>query len=177
MGLDSVEFVMAVEEAFQIAIPDSEAERMATPRHLVDYVMTRLGETDQRVCLEQRAFYRLRRAAMRVFGVTRSAVQVGTRWEHLLPPKQRRHNWTLLQHAAGITPWPSLTLWGNYRAALATVGGTARYLSSYAPAALKGDGGWSRMQVEDAIRRLMAEHLAIREFDWDDHFGKDLGVD
>lgn len=31
MGLDGVEFVMAVEEAFQIAIPDEDAQRMLTP--------------------------------------------------------------------------------------------------------------------------------------------------
>jgi hypothetical protein len=78
---------------------------------------------------------------------------------------------------AGVTPWPSLTLWGNDRGSSATVGATARHLASYAPAALKGDAGWSRPQVEDAIRRLMAEHLAIHDFDWDDHFAKDLGVD
>ena len=62
MGLDSVEFVMAVEEAFQIAIPDGEAERMLTPRQVVDYILGRLGAAERRVCLEQRAFYRLRRA-------------------------------------------------------------------------------------------------------------------
>jgi hypothetical protein len=166
-----------VEEAFQIAIPDSEAERMATPRQVVDYVVARLGGAEQRVCLEQRAFYRLRRAAIRVFGVARPAVQVGTRWEEILPPRQRRHNWKLLHQAAGISPWPSLTLWGSYPASVGTVGATARYLSSYAPAALKGDAGWSREQVEDAIRRLMGEHLAIRDFEWDDQFARDLGVD
>jgi hypothetical protein len=177
MGLDSVEFVMAVEEAFQIAIPDDEAERMVTPRHVVEYVVARLGGAQQQLCLEQRAFYRLRRAAVRVFGVARSAVQVGTNWEEILATRQRRHNWKLLQHATGVTPWPSLTWLGNYRASLITVGGTARYLASHAPAALQGDSGWSRRQVEEAIRRLMAEHLAIREFEWDDHFVKDLEVD
>jgi acyl carrier protein len=35
MGLDGVEFIMAVEEAFQIAIPDEDSEQMRTSGDVV----------------------------------------------------------------------------------------------------------------------------------------------
>ena len=38
MGLDGVELVMAFEEEFGISIPDSAAEKMVTPRHVIDFV-------------------------------------------------------------------------------------------------------------------------------------------
>jgi len=38
MGLDSVELVMALEEEFGVRIPDSEAERMLTPRRVIDWM-------------------------------------------------------------------------------------------------------------------------------------------
>ena len=37
-SLDTVELVMAVEEAFDIEIPDNEAEKMRTVQDLIDYI-------------------------------------------------------------------------------------------------------------------------------------------
>lgn len=39
MGTEAVELVMAFEEEFGISIPDSAAEKMVTPRHVVDFVV------------------------------------------------------------------------------------------------------------------------------------------
>lgn len=38
MGLDSVELVMAFEYEFGVSIPDAEAEKMATPRKVIDWL-------------------------------------------------------------------------------------------------------------------------------------------
>ncbi|MFO1486728.1 MAG: phosphopantetheine-binding protein [Verrucomicrobiaceae bacterium] len=49
MGLDSVELVLAFEEEFGIAIPDSAAENMRTPRDVIDFVVKerqRVAELD-----------------------------------------------------------------------------------------------------------------------------------
>lgn len=49
MGLDSVELVLAFEEEFGIAIPDSAAEKMRTPRDVIDFVVKerqRVAELD-----------------------------------------------------------------------------------------------------------------------------------
>jgi acyl carrier protein len=40
-SLDTVELVMAVEEAFDIEIPDNEAEKMRTVQDLIDYIEKR----------------------------------------------------------------------------------------------------------------------------------------
>ena len=41
-SLDAVEIIMAVEEAFNIGIPDEEAEKFCTVRDIVDYVEARI---------------------------------------------------------------------------------------------------------------------------------------
>ena len=41
MGLDGVELVMAIEEEFGCDITDPEAERVATPRDLIDLLMAK----------------------------------------------------------------------------------------------------------------------------------------
>lgn len=38
MGLDTVELVLACEEEFNLVISDGDAEKMQTPRHVIDYV-------------------------------------------------------------------------------------------------------------------------------------------
>ena len=42
MGLDSVSLILAFEEAFQISIPDHEAEKLRTPRDVIDCISARL---------------------------------------------------------------------------------------------------------------------------------------
>jgi hypothetical protein len=177
MGLDSVEFVMAVEEAFQVAIPDDTAEQMRTPGDVVDYVLARVGEAEGRTCLEQRAFYRLRQAAMRTIGVARKVVHPDTRWVDILPSRQLRHNWNLLHHATGLPQWPRLTWRGKLPPEVGTVGLTARYLEAHARAALQGAAPWTRGMVEETVRRLMLERLGIKQFRWDQQFVRDLDVD
>ena len=41
MGLDLVETVYRIEEEFEIRILDGDAELIATPRQLIDYLMSR----------------------------------------------------------------------------------------------------------------------------------------
>ena len=37
-SLDTVELVMALEEEFDIEIPDEDAEKIATVQHAIDYI-------------------------------------------------------------------------------------------------------------------------------------------
>lgn len=41
-SLDCVEFTMAVEEEFEIEIPDEDAEKLLTVQQVIDYVETKL---------------------------------------------------------------------------------------------------------------------------------------
>ncbi len=179
MGLDLVEFTIAVEDAFQVAIPDADAAKVRTPAQLVDYLMARLPRSDSTACLEQRAFYAVRQAGIRVLEAPRSTFRPDIQWDDLIPPGQRRDYWRLLHNAAGTSKWPRLTLFGKFHRGTGTIGGTARYLATYTPGALKRDDrkGWSRAEVEHVIRLLMAEEFGIADFRWDQEFVRDLGLD
>jgi hypothetical protein len=43
-SLDSVEVLIAVEEAFDVKITDAEAEAMATPRDVIDWLLPRVND-------------------------------------------------------------------------------------------------------------------------------------
>jgi acyl carrier protein len=177
MGLDGVEFVMAVEEAFGLAIPDEDAQKLFTPGDIVQYLEARLslGAT---ACLEQRAFHALRRAGVGVLDRPRSAFRPSTPWDSVLPSGKRREAWKQLHQAVGVSPWPRSWVLGSLPRDQVTVGDTARYLATYAAAALQPpDGGWSRTQIEQIVTRLISEQLGINEFAWHARFVDDLGVD
>jgi acyl carrier protein len=76
MGFDSVELVMKVEETFDVAIENSEAEKISTPGLLIDLVMSKVGRTSHAVCLTQRAFHRVRGCLIRQSGFRRGQIRL-----------------------------------------------------------------------------------------------------
>lgn len=48
MGLDLVEYAMRIEEEFEIEIPDEVAEKLITPKDVIDYVLSRIGNQKSR---------------------------------------------------------------------------------------------------------------------------------
>jgi hypothetical protein len=176
MGLDLIEFTLAVEDSFGISIPQAELVQMDTPRRVIDYLATRLPTAARDLCFEQRAFYRLRDGVTRAFGVPRERVQTDTRWEALLGSLDRRRRWKLMQHAIAAPNWPAAPLWGTYSGNARTVGATARYLAAYVPnALLESSEGWTRGMIARVITALMSYELAVTEFTEDSRFGADLG--
>ena len=176
MGLDLIEFTLAVEDSFGISIPDADLVQMDTPRRVIDYLVTRLPSASRELCLEQCAFYRLRDGAARAFGVPRERVQTETPWEALLGSTDRRRRWNLLQHAVAVPSWPRLPLWGTYSGDASTVGATARYRAGYAPNALKPRSeGWTRSEIARVLTALIGYELAVTEFTEDSRFVADLG--
>lgn len=102
MGLDGVEIVMAVEDRFGIAIEDSDAEKMLTPRDLIDCVMRKVGYTDHAQCLTQRAFNRLRASLMRKLGLKRNQIKPTTLLADLFPRNNSREQIQLILDDLGI---------------------------------------------------------------------------
>jgi acyl carrier protein len=92
MGLDGVEMVMAIEEAFDIQIEDSEAEKLVTPRMVIDCVLSKVAVANSTACLTQRAFNLFRKALLRDGGLKRSDITPGARLS-LLIPKTHRTGW------------------------------------------------------------------------------------
>jgi acyl carrier protein len=108
MGLDAVEIVMAIEDAFDISIENSEAEKILTPRQLIDLVQSKVLVATSRVCLTQRAFNLLRKSLLRNGQWKRADIAPATRLSVLIPRPQRQ---ALLQQTAlelGIKKPPGL---------------------------------------------------------------------
>jgi acyl carrier protein len=103
MGLDAVEIVMKVEETFDIAIADSEAEKIVTPGQLIDLIQSKVERTDHAACLTQRAFYRLRASLVRQLGVHRSKIKLETSLATLFPRPNRRTNFHAVAADIGVT--------------------------------------------------------------------------
>ena len=99
MGLDIVEYVTAVEEFFDVRMPDAELREVRTPRDLAEVVQRQLpSKPTSYGCLSQRAFYRVRRAVVDAepnlerralrpdtpchsLSTSAEPVQIGHRWE------------------------------------------------------------------------------------------------
>jgi acyl carrier protein len=90
MGLDAVEIVMAIEEAFDIQIEDSEAELLLTPRDVIGLVLLKTSRSQNSDCLTQRAFNRLRAAFIKQAGVTRKRIKPKARIADFVSRNNRR---------------------------------------------------------------------------------------
>jgi acyl carrier protein len=103
MGLDTVELVMEVEEAFGITIPDAEAEKIQTVGDLYHYVLAGIDPPTLTTpgCLSAGAFYRLRRQLMGRFRVERRRIRPASRLDDLIPATDRRARWQRLGEDLG----------------------------------------------------------------------------
>jgi len=178
MGLDIVEFVISVEDAFGIAIPNQVAQNLVTPRAVADYVQSRLAAGNDEVCHSQRAFYMLRAAAVQSLEVPRGRVTPNSKWRALLPGGAFSKKWKRLGKVVGVSDWPASSIPGYTPPPSRTVGATAEYLAQRFPALVKGHGSaWSRREIETVLAGLIQHVLGIASFGWDDRFVEDLRLD
>lgn len=99
MGLDGVELILAVEDAFYIAIADEEASNISTVGDLSNLVVAKLQGQATKSCLTSTAFYRTRRGIMDALGMERRQIRPSTPLQSILPRNGRRGNWRHLQKA------------------------------------------------------------------------------
>ena len=90
MGLDSVELVLEVEDAFGFSIPDEDAAGLTTMGKLYEYVLAHRFRGKQDACLSSITFYKIRRALMSVLKIPRDAVRVATELSAIMPRRRRR---------------------------------------------------------------------------------------
>jgi acyl carrier protein len=69
MGLDTVELVMAVEEEFDLEIPDAAAEKMFTVGDMHSFLVSELKRREESEVDETRVFERLREIVCNQLGV------------------------------------------------------------------------------------------------------------
>ena len=117
MGLDIVELVMEVEEAFNIRIPDSDASNIRTVGDLVRYVKAAVHCPSGGPCLTSRMFYRTRQVLIHAGGLPRRAVRPAVRLEVLVQASQRRRVWQLFREQGLRLPelqLPPFLLWALF---------------------------------------------------------------
>jgi len=99
MGLDVVELVIEIEEAFDISIPDDRASRIRTVGDVYDYIVEVKGNKipSRDICLTAATFYRIRRAAYTSLGLVRNAIRPRDSLESTFPRDRRPEDWLALQ--------------------------------------------------------------------------------
>lgn len=109
MGLDLVELVMEVEDAFDVKISDEDATKCDTVGKLIAMVQEKVGDGKPEICLTSRTFYRLRQALMANLGIERRQVRLDSTLAELLPGRMRRKQWNKLRDAGILVPPLELT--------------------------------------------------------------------
>ena len=91
MGLDTVELVMEIEEAFDISIPDDRASTMLTVGDVYEFILEKTADSTLKssTCLTAAAFYDLRRH-LRSLGLTHLPIRPKTELDLAIPLIGRR---------------------------------------------------------------------------------------
>ena len=176
MGLDSVEIVMAWEEAFGISIADAEAATLRTPRMAVDLICQKLKvRAGDDFCFSQRIFYLLRRAFVTVLACPRATITPRTRLGELIPVRGRQQVWTALSREAGL-PLPTTMLGlGSWSPAVGEL--VTRLTGPFAGALVGTGAGWSRRQVREVVRAVVSQQIGFADYSDDADFVYDLRLD
>jgi acyl carrier protein len=185
MGLDIVEYVIALEGAFGIEIPDADAVGLETPRLLIDYLASRLPVATESpgvpYCLTQRAFYRTRTAAARRFAVPPKSLRPATDLRELMG--ERISEWGEFRLDLGAREWPRLqseNWWSSYRGGVTTLGQLAGHLALYDTALVRPPGSpWTRTEIEALVLQLLEGETGvdISKYTLDSRFVRDMGLD
>lgn len=108
MGMDGVEIVMAVEDAFDIRIEDAEVEKIVTPRQLIELVQDKVANVETEICLSHRAFNLVRRYFTIHHGLPRKGFKLTTHLDTLFPRQPRKVVLRDMALEVGTEPFPPL---------------------------------------------------------------------
>jgi acyl carrier protein len=178
MGLDAVELVLAVEEAFGIAIPDSVAAEMITPAILISYVQQAVSARPERkACISQRAFHKVRASLMKATGVGRRDVTLKTPIRRLFSGPQRTEHWRDFKGYAGLPVLPNLGFGSGWLFGPTSVKDLVSGAISAMSDDMREERSWTSEEVRQIVRQIISEQLAVEKFKDTDEFVRDLGLD
>ena len=174
MGLDSVELVMEFEDRFGVEITDEDAQAMATPRDVTDYMCARLEVRNSSSCLRQHLFYQVRRA-LREHGDGRGRrITLDTKVSQLVPKKQ----WPLAWEALRPPTWGGRRPFGLLRSyRRRTMRDLVNFMALRDPrGAPPTTGPWTREQIALEVRRAVELIVDLPFYREDDRFVADMGI-
>lgn len=183
MGLDYVELVMEVEEAFSIQISDRAAEQVRTPAELAALVCDLVGVRRPPGCESRRAFFRLRDAVARRTRLERRSIRPGTPVLDCIRTGDHRRRWLRALSDLRLHPRrrrtrePEAGVFGPLPHGQGTFGDIARALVERDRSLYRADGRLSYDAVLQRVREITAEQmgLSLEEVRPDSDFIRDIG--
>lgn len=179
MGLDAVEILMGWEKAFGVRVADAKAECVRTPRMGVDLMCSKVGAINQPspYCLTSRAFYRFRSCVVDRCGIPRASLSPRLPMTFAFPDPSDRESWAAVGVALGLPEWPS-RLRSGWFSGPTEIPSAMRWIIANRPRAVMDAGEpWSRGHVRSVVRAVITEVIGETEFDDEDDFVHDLGID
>jgi len=164
MGLDSVELLIEIEEAFDISIPDEAAVKMRTPGDIFGYLA---GSSFRAMpigpCLSQAVFNRLRRAIVAEFGDGRFGMKPKMEIIRSIPQflvGARRKS--LLKRLDFRRPTPILADTNWFRHDYGTFGDLAMDILARNYGTLAQEAGaWNPDEAWDCLRHIISRQLGV----------------
>ncbi|HEY9715094.1 MAG TPA: hypothetical protein V6C72_16610 [Chroococcales cyanobacterium] len=97
MNLDTVELVMAIEEAFGLELHAEDLEKVYTVGQMFELVCAQLQTTQPIECLSQRMFYKIRQGLIDSYCVAREQVVVDVPLQSIVPRGEFKGSWPYLR--------------------------------------------------------------------------------
>jgi acyl carrier protein len=121
MGLDSVEILVNVENAFGITISNYEAEKIYTVGDIHNIVWRNIQGRQSMRCRSQQLFYKLRYIFINRYKIPREAIEPDASLNNIFPQKNRRLKYHRLQKELQLK-LPELVLPAAWARALRVTG-------------------------------------------------------
>lgn len=121
MGLDSIELLIEVEKAFDISIPDEEAEKIINVGDLHNTVLKHLNQKETDKCKSQSLYYNLRKNLSESYNIPKQNILPNFSLNNIFPVKKRRKVYSDYAIENNLI-LPSLTLNKPWRIFLTFIG-------------------------------------------------------
>lgn len=189
MGLESVALVFAFEEVFRVSISDQDAEKMRTPRDVIDCLVAKLDakgqdSTDVIRAKEETAWAQLTHA-LRISGVVDDAATKDQKLDEVFADRGLRPQlWRQLQEDLDVKSWPRLRWFGlstDFPSQLKTLGDLSDWMSDHQLQHLTDDErqALTRGDIAFIVKHIILDQLGLPEekYGEDKRFIEDLGMD
>ena len=189
MGLDSVELVLSFEETFQISIPNQEAEKMCTPRNVIDFIVATLGTKVEGPAVVMPKKHKSLRAelvcAMQASGIADKTVSMDLRLDVVFADRSlRRQHWREFRQQLHAKEWPHLRWLGlstDFPTRLQTLGDLVDWLARNRRQILTAEElqALTREDIALIVKNITLYQSGFPEekYGEDKHFVNDMGID
>jgi len=178
MGLDIVELIMDVEDAFGFKIPDEEATRILTVQDLVNYISEHVSTVSQETCQTQRIYYRLRRGFCCQVPALAGDLRPQTKIKDILHKNEWPEIWAAIRKQVGEDYWPEKIPWpGILQQGPSTLRELTYYVAFNLPkpnTSLKQS--WTKERIALEVRDIVKDYAGKAGFKQSDRLYRDLGI-